>query len=94
MLNVAVEVQPFMSVTRHEYEPAVKLLAEGEGGNTGVQRYVYIAVPPVTATEAEASLPPKQVAFTCDGNVVRTAGEVTATVAVLVQVLPSVTVTV
>lgn len=73
ILNVAVAVQEFASVTVHVQVPAVSPLTEtvpSPVGFPGAQSYVYGLVPPVAAfTVAVPSEPPLQEILVCDAGV-------------------------
>jgi hypothetical protein len=90
-------VQPFASVTVTKYVPAVRpeAVAPVWAGDV-LQLYVYGAVPPLAVTVAAPLMPPSQLGFVLAviDAVTALAGSVTVAVAVLMQPLKSVTVTV
>ncbi len=96
ILNVAVLVQEFASVTVHVHEPAVKPVTDAVPspvGLPGVQLYEYDVVPPLTVTLAAPVFPPLHAIFVWEtGLTTNAVGAVILNVAVLVQEFASVTV--
>ena len=91
-VNDAVSVHPFASVTVTEYVPAVRLLIL-EFVPELLHEYVYGDTPPPAVTEADPLVPLKHVMCAPVADAVRSVGCVSVTLAVVVQPLPSVTVT-
>jgi hypothetical protein len=95
MVAVAVVVQPLASVTVTLYVPAAKAFGSSTSAAELSQSNVNGAVPPDTVRLILPLLTPAQVAFVATAVAdSATAGSVIVTVAVLVQFLASVTVTV